>query len=147
MELSGLFFTIPHVMSSIQHFSTEKGSRCWTWRIYIHSNVKTRCENNFRCQNRGCSGKRYYNNDSYLLLYYSGCCCTDPTMEPIQFGPTGYCHSLNLDMAPVLELKNQIKTQSTHREEASSTDFNSVMISFPLCRLCQSNAKERNTCE
>ena len=53
-------------------------------------------------------------------------------MDTILTGPTDHCHAPNLDLAPVLALKNKIRKRAAETEEPSSTILHSIMRSFPL---------------
>ena len=53
-------------------------------------------------------------------------------MDTIVSGPTEHCHAPNLDLAPVLDLKNKIKARAADNEEPSSAILHSLMRSFPL---------------
>lgn len=53
-------------------------------------------------------------------------------MDAVVSGPTEHCHAPTHDLAPVLELKNKIKTRAAETEELPSTILHSVMRSFPL---------------
>lgn len=53
-------------------------------------------------------------------------------MDNIVSGPTEHCHAPSIDVIPVLQLKNKMKSRATETEELPSTILNSVMRSFPL---------------
>ena len=53
-------------------------------------------------------------------------------MDAILSGPTDHCHAPNLDLTPVVALKNKIISRAAETEEPSSTILHSVMRSFPL---------------
>ena len=53
-------------------------------------------------------------------------------MNTILSRPTEHCCAPKLDLVPVLELKNTIKTPAVGTEESSSTILHSAIRSFPL---------------
>ena len=65
----------------------------------------------------------------YSLL---GRCHINLGMDTILSRPTEYCHASKLDLVPVLELKNKIKTRAVETEESPSTILHSAIRSFPL---------------
>ena len=53
-------------------------------------------------------------------------------MENIVSEPTEHCHAPSIDVIPVLQLKNKIKSRAAETEELPSTIINSIMRHFPL---------------
>lgn len=53
-------------------------------------------------------------------------------MDVIVSSPTEPCHAPSLEKAPVLQLKNKIKSKAADSEDPSSTILHSAMRSFPL---------------